>query len=238
MDIFKVTDTGNVRAVNEDCIYVSDNKQPMFAIVADGMGGHKGGCVASRMTIEMITEALSENPDISGSELSDLIKNISNAVRNKAKSSSDLENMGCTVVMAVINLNKAIIANIGDSRAYMISEHSIRQISKDHSYVQSLIDKGKITAEEAATHPLRNVITLAVGIKDAVPDIFEEDFPADNTLVFCSDGLTRHVNENEILEAVSNGTAIDAGEKLLKLALERGGMDNISVIIIKNEKDD
>lgn len=236
MEVFINTHKGNVRENNEDSIYISGSEVPFYAVVADGMGGHNAGKTASSNTISILNELLDERDinTISKEELSEIISETSYKLYDMANGDEQLEQMGSTLVLAVVKSTGITVANIGDSRAYILRGGELRQITKDHSYVQTMVDSGEITKDEAETHPLKNLITKAVGMKVVRPDIFEDSFDDQNVLLMCSDGLTRHVKDCEIKDIIIENSTVGAGERLIELALERGGNDNISVIIVKN----
>lgn len=234
-----------MRKLNEDycgCYFKEDRNLSLF-VLADGMGGHNAGEVASKVTVESILSTVSEFMDKTGGDFSeDQIKEFSSeAIENAnynvvsvARRNSSMNGMGTTVVMAALWDGKACISHVGDSRAYLISDEKVRQLTIDHSYVEELVRNGSITREEAKTHPKRNVITRAVGVEDSVEtDVEIIDIKNGDAIILCSDGLTNLIEENEILSIFLEGkNAEDICGRLLKEANGRGGYDNITVIVI------
>ena len=242
LDIYGASDIGCVRELNEDsfCIYGFEQAKPNgFCILSDGMGGCNAGEVASQKTIQFMADELI---DAMSGEIQSMPKNINQAVRttNEKVYKMAVENqsqfgMGATMVATVIMEDEAYIANVGDSRAYAYRNHNLLQITKDHSVVEEMVANGSITREEARNHPQRNIITRAMGT-DAVtePDIFEYDFFTGDCLLLCSDGLSGLVEDSEIQYMIEK--ELDSKEtvtRLIELAKERGGNDNITVICIR-----
>lgn len=248
------TSNGKVRENNEDSIHLWTQPIQVFAIVADGMGGAAAGEEASRLAVEAIREGLGEalTPvgDLNGLMDEDAVtETMRQAIRGanlmivqKAERHPELKGMGTTVTMAFIRNTYAIIGHVGDSRAYLIDgqDGHIIQVTSDHSFVQALVAAGHITEEEAEDHPMRNVLYRALGqARDVEIDVYYERLRANDRLVLCSDGLTLHVRPAEIAQltlAASNPE--EASQKLIDLANQRGGRDNISVIVIKVEAQD
>jgi protein phosphatase len=243
---FGDTDVGKVRKVNQDSFIVSDLLS--LYIVADGMGGHAAGEKASIIAIGTAIDIFSsydfENQRIIGSEetlsISDVIKIAfkegNNRIIKEAISSVHLQGMGTTQVMVVVYSNKAYLGSIGDSRIYLINSNEINQLTRDHSIVQDLMDKGLITNEEAKIHPYKNVITKCLGMQAEIEiDIKEIELNKDDRLLLCSDGLTGLVNDDEIKNIVMSELDLSLStKKLIDLANERGGHDNITVVILHN----
>jgi protein phosphatase len=239
-----LSDVGKKRQVDEDAIiaveyntvFESKIKKKFLLVVADGMGGHARGEVASNIVASAIAENMSQ-PIISNSDYaSDIKKSILTAnkkIIDYTVEHPDSSGMGSTVVCAIVDGNHVHLGSVGDSRAYVISKEEIRQVTKDHSFVQELIDKGEITSEEAISHPRKNVITRAVGAYSEVEvDTMKLTLLDDEFLLLCCDGLIIHVNDDEIKDIVTNTDDVqETCKKLVDLANERGGKDNISVII-------
>ena len=211
------------------------------AAVADGMGGHKAGEVASGETIKLICDELQPyiGKDLTAQNIEVLmvsaIKNANSLIRKMASEVPTQAGMGTTIVIAYVTEDTAYIANVGDSRAYIVND-AITQITRDHSLVEDLIDDGTITRDAAKTHPRKHVITRAIGTDDNIlADIFEYKYQAGrDTLILCSDGLTEMLDDNEIFEIVSNCDDIKVGiENLVNKANELGGVDNITVVGLK-----
>jgi len=245
MDFALKSDIGQQRKLNEDycgCYFKEDSDLSLF-VLADGMGGHNAGEIASKITVESILAKVSEFLDSNNECLtsdkiqelsSDAICSANTNVVSLARRNVGMQGMGTTVVMASIWENKACISHVGDSRAYLISDKKISQLTTDHSYVEELIKSGKITREEAKTHSDRNMITRAIGVEDEVTtDLDIVDFKKSDAIILCSDGLTNLIDENEILNIYLKGSNSEKiCEMLLKEANVRGGYDNITVIVI------
>lgn len=231
------SDTGRVRKINEDNFGFLQSHFGDLLIVCDGMGGHKGGEVASSLSVETIKkhfESISNNFD-PVKELRLSIQIANNTLIEKARNNPSLNGMGSTVVIALFRENKAYTANLGDSRIYLCRDANIKQLTKDHSLVQQLVDTNIISREEAKFHPKKNVITRSLGIGLLTePDIPNEILvEEDDIFVLCSDGLTAFVDDNEILNVATKNSAQEAANKLVDLANDRGGEDNITVQIAK-----
>ena len=237
------SDVGAVRKVNEDAYYISefDENNNGFVIVADGMGGHNGGRTASKTAIDIIAGSIktSDLKKLGERQIeSVLIKSIddaNSAVLGKALCDEKLSGMGTTVVICAVINQKAFIANVGDSRLYLVRNKEISQITKDHSVVQQLIDMGKITKSEAQHHPNKNLITRAVGsdIKTEA-DIYLCDLKKGDIVLLCTDGLTNMVDDSMILDCINKNDDINEAVNILgKTANNNGGYDNITVIALK-----
>jgi protein phosphatase len=246
------TSTGQVRENNEDNVHLWARDQVVLAIVADGMGGAAAGEQASRIAVETIHDDLTsaepyDHQKYKSMEEEALTKKLREAIRaansnivQKALIHPELKGMGTTVTMAMVREGDAIIAHVGDSRAYLIEgeDHEISQITSDHSFVEALVAAGHITREEAEDHPMKNVLYRALGQADDVEvDLHYRHLRVGDRLVLCSDGLTRHVKRDEIAQIVLAEDNPDiATQKLIDRANERGGEDNISVVVIKVEE--
>ena len=232
--IYGQTDVGNVRTLNEDSFYFETTPQGYVMIVADGMGGHNGGEVASKLAVDSIREYMSQNDIFSDPEvtLRQAINQANDAVYSSATQKVELEGMGTTLVMAVGNEKSICVANVGDSRAYLVSKNKITQITKDHSFVNELVKKGVLTKEEAKKHPKSNIIMKALGLEPNVyPDIFILDKKKTDKVLLCTDGLTGMVSDEEIHGVMTTFNKKNACAELVRLAKEHGGTDNITVII-------
>jgi protein phosphatase len=205
------------------------------------MGGHKAGEVASSIAIERIRSYFVEKMGMEDFQPpSFIIESVTlsnDKIREEALKNEDCCGMGTTVTMAVIDKlqNIIYIGNVGDSRAYLLRNNEIKQITTDHTYVYELLKDGRITADEAKTHPKRNVITRALGSEEIVhADIFEVEFYKNDILLLCTDGLTTHVSDDEMLEIIKEYGSSESVKKLIKLANDNGGTDNITIIIVDN----
>jgi serine/threonine protein phosphatase PrpC len=247
------TSVGQVRENNEDSVHLWPSDQFVLAVVADGMGGAAAGEEASRMAIEAIQSGMSlrsrdnlermtglADDDIS-SRLRESIQQANLSIMQRSIDEPDMRGMGTTVTLAFVRGTEVIIAHVGDSRAYQVngSSREIRQITSDHSFVEALLSAGHITPEQALDHPMRNVLYRALGqAEDVDVDIYRTNLVVGDRLVLCSDGLTRHVRPAEIAELVlAEENPAKASKQLIDLANERGGEDNVSVIVILVERD-
>ena len=234
------TDVGRVRRENQDSVFakqIDDNSA--LLIVADGMGGHSGGKRASSSAIESIAEKIlaGYRPTLSDEEAEDLLRSsiasANQSIYDDAFVNSELKGMGTTAVVALVTGSTLYTANVGDSRLYVYSNGVLNQITIDHSYVESLVSKGLISKDEAKTHPQKNIITRAVGSDEIVDiDIFKNAVSKDDVILVCSDGLYGTVSEDDIIEVLS-GDIQDSAKRLVSIANENGGRDNISVIAVK-----
>ncbi len=235
---FSMTDVGLRRKLNQDYVFTSETpvgKLPNLFIVADGMGGHNAGDYASRNTTQIIVD------EIQQCEESNPIKSIraaievaNNRIREKSLETEAYEGMGTTVVVATIIDNYLYVANVGDSRLYLIDE-SINQITRDHSLVEEMVQMGKIDRDSARTHPDKNIITRAVGASEEVKiDFFDIKLKVGDLILMCSDGLSNMIEDEEI-RMILNGQrdVVEKAEELIKTANKNGGRDNIAVIIIE-----
>ena len=236
MDTYCITDIGKRRSMNEDCVYASDQpvgNLPNLLIVADGMGGHNAGELASRFTVESIVDYIGKAAeDRPIPLLSYAIHHANENVIEKAKTDKSLEGMGTTVVAATIQGSYLYVANVGDSRLYLIDKN-ITQITRDHSLVEEMIRVGELKREEARTHPDRNVITRAIGVKEPVRiDFFDMKLEKGDIILLCSDGLTNMVEDRDILKIVKkSGSLKEAAGRLVTESNKNGGKDNISVVL-------
>ncbi len=242
-DVYGITDTGCVRELNEDSYVIkgfTNGKEPGFCVVADGMGGHNAGEVASRLAVDFITESLSDI--LIGDGSADIPKRINDALNNANESiykmsceDSSRSGMGTTAVICAFSGGEGYIANIGDSRAYACRLNEIYQITVDHSVVEEMVASGSITKEEARMHPQKNIITRAVGSEITTKaDIFEYEYKPGDSIIMCSDGLSGMIDDNVILKTVQEyDNSKTIAEKLCGFAKENGGLDNITVIVIR-----
>ncbi|MFX3633326.1 MAG: Stp1/IreP family PP2C-type Ser/Thr phosphatase [Candidatus Pristimantibacillus sp.] len=238
------SDIGRIRQINEDRAWVGklDNGITL-AIVADGMGGHQAGDVASQLAVHAYRELLELNAskaDLSIVEGKMLIRqaivSANNVVYDMASRNEQYYNMGTTIVAALVIDHHVIIGHIGDSRAYLFSVDGITQLTEDHTLVNELVKSGQLSTEEAANHPRRNVLTRAVGTDSEIEvDIQTIELSADNLLLLCSDGLTNMVSDDQLLQTVyEDGSELDdKAERLIQQALHAGGDDNITVVLLQ-----
>ncbi|MGI5950099.1 Stp1/IreP family PP2C-type Ser/Thr phosphatase [Peptoniphilus sp.] len=238
MKVVSATNVGNYRKNNEDNYYV-DPSNNLF-VLADGMGGHLAGETASAMATEIIAEnfkKLTKKPNIQ--DIMDMtnesIKNANLEIFTKSSNDDEYRGMGTTVVMGYILDNTFVYSSVGDSRIYLINDE-ISQLTNDDSFVNYLMEIGEITEEEAKVHPKKNVLTKALGTSGDVEVIINNLKLKDkDILLLCSDGLTNMVSDKEIYDIVKNNSPEIARDKLIELALNNGGIDNITFILIYNE---
>ncbi len=241
MRIVAKTDKGNVRDSNQDAYAVGEfSDEVVWSVVCDGMGGAAGGNIASALAVKVISDKInaSYRNQMRDSSIKNMLDSALTAanieVFDFAEAQPDLRGMGTTVVCAIVRDNQAYIVHAGDSRAYVINNGNIRQITTDHSMVQDLLLRGKITPEEAEHHPNKNIITRAVGVNKAIEIDFEQiDLEDDDTLLICTDGLSNYVSNDEMLELMSDGKHYAFADRLVKKANENGGGDNITVVVSK-----
>lgn len=239
MQAFSITDVGMARSINQDYVFSTENaigNLPNLFVVADGMGGHKAGDLASRLCVEALTGEIRElSLKTPVSILNEAITKANQVVYEEAARNPDYQGMGTTLVAATICDGCLYVANIGDSRLYIIS-NGMEQITEDHSYVGEMIRKGKLLESEARNHPRKNVITRALGTSPKVmADVFEVELRAGDILLLCSDGLTNMLSDREIHEMVcKDGISLEeTGKNLVDAANASGGRDNISVVLVK-----
>lgn len=240
MRIYSKTDIGKARHSNQDAYFAGELENgAVFGIVCDGMGGANAGNIASTTAVKLISEYILRSYRLSMDEfeiekmLSNAIKSANLEVFEASNSDSELNGMGTTVVIALIQNGKAIIAHVGDSRIYLL-DNDIKQLTKDHSVVQSLIESGKISADEAKSHPRKNVITRALGAEEnVIVDTAELSVSDGQTLLLCTDGLTSMVEADKILSLYKEKSAEDLVSALIDEANQNGGVDNITVVTLK-----
>ena len=243
IELANLTDVGCHRAENEDyyCYFEPDDEalfqtKGRLAIVADGMGGHQGGKVASAVAVETVRDSYFAHPGSDPTEaLHAAFQTAHNAIRDLAAQRPDLAGMGTTCTGIVLLGNQLFFGHIGDSRLYLIRGYSITQLSEDHSRVARMVREGLISPEEASVHPERNVLTAAMGSESSTGDFSAEPMnllPGD-ILLMCSDGLHGLVNDPELAAIAASQPAADACKELVEMAKRRGGFDNITVQILK-----
>lgn len=235
------SDRGRIRPKNEDAFYAPENmNEPLLFIVADGMGGHNAGEVASRLAVEEISsyiKARYESRTLQ-EELALLIDEAFMAANEKiyrlSVGSEEWAGMGTTATAALFKDGKVYIGHVGDSRAYLLRDGALRQLTRDHSLVWQLMEEGRLTAQEMRYHPMRNVITRALGVYDRVEvDISTHEYKSGDIFLLCSDGLTNMLEDEKIKEIILKTDSIEAAvDKLLQAANNSGGHDNITVELI------
>lgn len=232
MKFYALTDIGKKREINEDSYYLPAEDE-CFCAVADGMGGHNAGEVASATAVNVFAEALREFGTITERRMAEAVKRANEAVYRMASQNSSCRGMGTTLTALAGGEDRAIIAHVGDSRCFQIRQGKVKKVTHDHSYVQEMVDAGVMTPLQAQNSPYRNYITRAVGTRSEVEvDTYCVTAKKDDVFLLCSDGLSNHVSEQEIAEITAN-TNIGWQEKLQQLinvALEDGGPDNITAV--------
>lgn len=236
MECIAKTDKGVVRSSNQDAFAFGKSADAVWAVVCDGMGGTGGGSIASEITVSRFKETAGNmGPSISHSASNLHTSAITSAnvlVFDKANKDADLKGMGTTVVSVVVSRGVAYIAHVGDSRAYYIKDGVVSFVTKDHSMVQSLVESGKITNDEAKTYKHKNIITRAVGVGENVDIEFDEIDVEEGYILLCTDGLTNMLSEEKICEIINEDYATSV-DKLIQAANDRGGNDNITALVIK-----
>ena len=238
MKAFSLTDIGEKRQINQDYVFCSETaigKLPNLFIVADGMGGHNAGDYASRFCVEFFKQQIEEsNLELPVSSIEAALQETNASLKSIADEQAELEGMGTTFVVATILDKEMYVANIGDSRLYVISQE-MKQITEDHSLVEAMVKTGELDREQARVHPSKNVITRALGTNEYLePDFFEVSLEVGDVVLMCSDGLTNML-EDEAIERIikENDNLESAAQTLVDCANKNGGKDNIAVIIIK-----
>lgn len=240
MKAFARSDIGKIREMNQDNYYVSDpNDSVKLFIVADGMGGYKGGEIASKLAVDSTKNYIMNNFEAIKKEKENILDLIRNAIEyanmvvyEKSKEIEEYSGMGTTIDICIIYTGRVYIGHVGDSRVYRLRKDFFRKLTTDHSYVEQLLKEGNITKEEAYNHPKKNMLTKALGCTAFVePDVMVKGFQKDDILLMCSDGLTNMIRENEIYEIIKNNPE-SACDKLINKANENGGLDNITAVII------
>ncbi len=242
MQTFYFTDPGKVRSHNEDSVTIINNEHNEFVLaIADGMGGHKAGEVASSIAIEHIKNSFYKLDTIGEKEdaiewLRNIVKEINNEIFKYAKENPESKGLGTTLVIAVKTDNYILYGNIGDSSGYVIKNNILHKVTKDHTYVGMLLNNGRLTEESAKNHPGKNLLTRALGANDPIEiDIFDVDNSVKG-LFLCSDGLTNMLTDEQIEKTLNSNIGIEeVVVKLIKKANSRGGTDNISIAYLKKE---
>ena len=240
MKFYAKSDIGNMREENQDCVWAGElDTDAVAVILCDGMGGENAGDIASSTTVEFIKDRLMKGfrRDITRNQIRNLLITSVTAANSVVydMSSSDLKKagMGTTCVAGVIYNERAYLINVGDSRCYFFFDDNMQQITKDHTYIRKLLEKGIITYEESKSHPDRNCITKAVGVEPFLtPDYFELDVKKDDLLLFCSDGLSSYTDDSEIAQIVANTPYSKCCDQLIDYVNKHGGRDNVTVAVV------
>ncbi len=242
MEAYFLTDQGQVRGHNEDSggIYYNSSGQ-LLAVIADGMGGHQAGDIASEMAVSMIQKSWKESealkvPEETEAWLADILFHVNNEIYNLALEKEELAGMGTTIVVVINCGDFFTVAHIGDSRCYLHNENGFKQVTEDHSLVNELVKTGQISEEDAEQHPRKNIVLKALGTEDNVAaDVRSLSWEIGDKLLLCSDGLSDKISKDKLLEFIRSEEKLEhIGQNLIDLANERGGEDNISLIIINH----
>lgn len=238
MNAYALTDVGRQRNMNQDYVFSTVKpvgNLPNLFIVADGMGGHKAGDLASKFSVNTFIDCVKNSVSSKPVQImSDAINHTNEELLKLASTSEDYRGMGTTFVVAVIYGRSMYVANIGDSRLYL-ADRELKQVTRDHSYVEEMVQMGTLNREDARTNEYKNVITRALGgAENVIPDFFEIEIEDNSRILMCTDGLTNMVTDKEIESVMSgNDDIMNKADKLVMMANQNGGKDNISVIIIE-----
>ena len=242
LKVWTITDIGAVRAQNQDaCRAEILSEEQALLVVCDGMGGARAGNVASELAVGTFFDAVLErlaNPEENANVhtlLDEAVTLANRVVCHRSYGDADCLGMGTTLVAALIRDQRIYVVNVGDSRAYMVFDDGIRQITRDHSLVEDMVQRGELTREQARNHPQKNLITRALGASDqVVADIFEEAVVPGSYLLLCSDGLTNVMTDQEILyEVLHGGKAEQCCKRMLDIVLQRGAPDNVTAVLLQ-----
>jgi len=241
MQYWALTDLGSVRSQNQDAYHIEVlDKHTLLCVVCDGMGGAKSGNVASTLAVDVFTQEIKRtwtsdmNQEALDQMLQNAVKLTNFTVYDQARQFEEFSGMGTTLVALLISGKQATVVNIGDSRAYRISKNGISQITKDHSLVQMMVERGELSRGMAKKYPGKNLITRAIGTEPAVTgDIFHQKLEKQDCLLLCTDGLSNMVDEQEILFEVTYGEDKQGCcQRLLEIALNRGAPDNVTSVLV------
>lgn len=236
-----LSDVGNYRDINEDAVGALENDYVKIYVIADGMGGHNAGEVASKLAVDSTIEYIKTQSDYNDIEniLISSIKYANKKIYNLALTDKELKGMGTTISACLIYGRNMIVANVGDSSCYILNKNGITKVTKDHSLVQQLIDEGSITEMEAVSHPNKNIITRALGTNtNVIVDTYKINLKDIYKVILCTDGLTNDVSTDEMYKIVNNNDALTSCRKLIDLSKAKSGRDNISVIVFEGEGND
>lgn len=232
-----LTDKGKKRSRNEDYFYA---KYPVF-VVADGLGGHRAGEVASRTAVLSFVKSIEEkygnlkDLDSLSTLLKESIQMASEKILRKSTANAELKGMGTTISAAVLFKNTMVVAHVGDSRIYLLRKGELKQITKDHTYVQMLVDRGEISQEEAKEHPMKNALLQALGGETSLDiEVKAVKLKPEDVVLLCTDGLYNLVDDAQIVEVLeSRSSTVEKAKKLVSMALRAGGLDNVTVVILE-----
>ncbi|MBQ6814892.1 MAG: Stp1/IreP family PP2C-type Ser/Thr phosphatase [Lachnospiraceae bacterium] len=239
MKAYALTNVGVSRNTNQDYVYFSEKNVgnlPNILVVADGMGGHRAGEVASEQAVNAVLQSIKENDNTDKISLIETAISVANdKVLDMATSDEKFKGMGTTLVVATLEDGILYVANVGDSRLYLIDDDDIKQITRDHSLVQEMVSIGELDKDSARNHSNKNVITRAIGVeKKIMADFFEVEVSEKTKILLCSDGLTNMVEDSEINRIICENKGAELEvivKKLIDEANENGGLDNIAVVL-------
>ena len=241
MKSYSITDVGQKRTVNQDFVFTSETpvgNLPNLFVVADGMGGHKAGDFASSYAVEVLLSTIREDENSNPVKIiRAAIETANTQLLREASDNEAMSGMGTTMVLVTIVGHYAYVANVGDSRLYLIDENKISQITKDHPLVEEMVRMGEISRDDARNHPDKNIITRALGAgRDVDVDFFDVRLTPGDILLLCSDGLSNMVPDEDIRQVIlTSETLEEAGRRLVSMANDNGGRDNIAVVLVEPE---
>lgn len=239
MKSYSITDVGQKRTVNQDFVFTSETpvgNLPNLFVVADGMGGHKAGDFASSYAVEVLLSTIREDENSNPVKIiRAAIENANTQLLREASDNETMSGMGTTMVLVTIVGHYAYVANVGDSRLYLVDENKISQITKDHSLVEEMVRMGEISRDDARNHPDKNIITRALGAgRDVDVDFFDIRLTPGDILLLCSDGLSNMVPDEDIRQVIrTSETLEETGRRLVSMANDNGGRDNIAVVLVE-----
>lgn len=238
MEAYALTDIGRVRTMNQDYIYSSPERVgslPNLFLVADGMGGHKAGDFASRFAVENLVVYINRSGEGSPvMQLKNGIETVNERLFEESLKREELKGMGCTLVAGVVEDHILYVANVGDSRLYLIHQHGIRQVTRDHSYVEEMVAIGQMKRGSVDYNRRKNIITRAMGIgREVEPDFFEVDLEEGDYILLCSDGLSNMLDDEAMCSIITGeGSLNEKAARLIGEANRQGGVDNIAVVLV------
>ena len=241
MKSYSITDVGQKRTVNQDFVFTSETpvgNLPNLFVVADGMGGHKAGDFASSYAVEVLLSTIVFDENSNPVKIiRAAIENANTQLLREASDNETMSGMGTTMVLVTIVGHYAYVANVGDSRLYLVDENKISQITKDHSLVEEMVRMGEISRDDARNHPDKNIITRALGAgRDVDVDFFDIRLTPGDILLLCSDGLSNMVPDEDIRQVIrTSETLEETGRRLVSMANDNGGRDNIAVVLVEPE---
>ncbi len=241
MKVVTMCDIGNQRTVNQDYVSYYQKENEAIVVLCDGMGGHKAGEVASLLTGEYIIKQYKEAKPFTQKEyvqewLHQVILDVNRLLNKKSQEDFDLHGMGTTLVVALLVGDVLFVSHVGDSRAYLVSQRQLNQLTRDDTLVNALVDAGSITAEEAIHHPKKNMLVQAVGVSDLVNESYIEIEMHDEDILICSDGLYNSLTNQQIIDILGEDIELkDKGNRLVKEAKIYGGRDNIGLALISRK---